>query len=114
MRFPPSGRNIPATLDVTIEENREIWRRRFGDIVRESEQRFHHGLLIERAGPAEITFRVTPSPSGICYEAVSSRVFGVPFPIRARAREEGGESSWEFEVQIDRIGSYRGKMEFVR
>jgi hypothetical protein len=47
------------------------------------------------------------------FEALSMRLCGVPLPIRVEATARGNDSSWEFEVRIQRIGSYRGVMEPV-
>jgi hypothetical protein len=42
------------------------------------------------------------------FESRAARLWGIPLPMRMEAWERGGDSSWEFEVTVAHIGSYRG------
>jgi len=110
--FPPS-QSVPVQLDIIVQENREVWIRRFGTAVRRSVQRAEGGLMVEAMGALRLYFGVFAFDSGIKLELVRARLLGIPLPLHIEAAERGRESSWEFEVTVGRIGSYRGSMELT-
>jgi hypothetical protein len=108
--FPASGDNIPAQLEVVSGDNEEVWIRSFGGAVRKSIQRLSGDLLLEIAGPVRVFFRVRVDDRGMRFESQRVLLWMIPMPVRVRARAGGGESAWDFEVEIARVGSYRGCM----
>jgi hypothetical protein len=67
-------------------------------------------LLVEAAGPLRIRFRLRSGERGMRFQSESARLWFVPIPLRIEAREWGDDSSWEFEVIVAGVGSYRGRM----
>lgn len=108
--FPPAGENIPVELEVTLRENEEVWTRRFGGSVRRSVQRRHRDLLLETVGPIRVLFRVLADDSGMRFECRGVRFWIIPLPVRVEGKASGDDSSWEFEVTVGSVGSYRGAM----
>lgn len=108
--FPPEGEQVPVRLDVLATEDEETWTRSFGGIVRSSTQWAAGGLLVEKAGPFRIAFRIRACEDGLRFESRRAEVWGIPVPLRVEASAHGGETSWEVEVEIAHVGSYRGVM----
>lgn len=106
--FPPSGENVPLQLEVVAGENEEVWIRRFGGAVRRSVQRCAGDLLREEFGPVRLFFRIHADDSGLRFIFLRARCWMIPLPIRVEAREWGVDTSWEFEVAVRGVGSYRG------
>jgi hypothetical protein len=106
--FPPEGECVPVTLAVRGTEDEETWTRSFGTLLRRSTQRALGGLLVEKAGPLRIAFQLRASQYGLDFESRRAHVWGIPVPLRVEASARGGEASWEIEVKIARVGSYRG------
>ena len=111
--FPPSGDDLPAKVEVMATDQQEVWTRQFGDGMLRSVQWIKGDLLVEAMGPLRIYFRVAACETGLRFQLVRARLLGMPIPLRIEATAMGGESSWEFEVKIAHVGSYRGVMEPV-
>jgi hypothetical protein len=109
--FPPAGDNLPAQLDVFATDDREVWTRQFGRVLRRSRQWIQGEHLVEAAGPVRVTFRVFLSGESMEFESVGARLLGIPLPLHVSATVRGAGAGWEFEVRIAAIGSYRGVME---
>jgi Domain of unknown function (DUF4166) len=108
--FPPAGERVPVRLEVDGADGRETWTRWFGTLMRRSTQRAEGGLLVEEAGPVRIAFRIRASESGMSFESQRAELWGIPVPLHIEAFLRGGELSWEVEVRIRHVGSYRGVM----
>jgi hypothetical protein len=108
--FPPSGDGIPVGLQVVASESQEIWIRRFGVTELRTVQRREGDLLLETVGPLRIYFRVFADPTGMRFQSQSARLWIVPILLRIEARVWGNDSSWEFQVTVAGVGSYRGTM----
>jgi hypothetical protein len=108
--FPASGDHIPTQLEVVSGEKEEVWIRRFGDVVRKSIQTQSGDLLLEKAGPVRVFFRLLAGDGELRFESERVLLWMIPVPLRVEARVRGGESGWEFEVTIAHVGSYRGSM----
>ena len=108
--FPASGDNIPAQLEVVSGENEEVWIRSFGGAVRKSVQTRSGDLLLEKAGPVRVFFRLLAVDGELRFESERVFLWMIPVPLRVEARARGGESAWEFEVTVAHVGSYRGSM----
>jgi hypothetical protein len=112
--FPQSGENIPLELQVVAGENKEVWTRRFGGTVLRTIQRRKDNLLLETFGPVRMLFRLFADETGMHFECRRVCLWAIPLPLRVEARARGDESSWEVEVTIRRIGSYRASLVPVR
>jgi hypothetical protein len=108
--FPQEGEHVPVRLDVFATQDDETWTRSFGGAVRSSTQWASGGLLVEKAGPLRIAFRIHASADGLTFESRRAEVWGIPVPLRVEASARGGETSWEVEVTVAHVGSYRGVM----
>ena len=112
--LPGAGDSVPMRLEVKEKEHSEVWIRHFGTAVRRSIQWSRGHLLIESAGPLRVSFRITGDESGMRFQSISARLWGIPVPLRINATERGTESAWTFEVTVRGIGGYRGEMVQVR
>ena len=108
--FPSSGDNIPVQLEVVSAGNEEVWIRRFGGVVRKSIQTQSGDLLLEKAGPVRVFFRLLAGDGELRFESERVLLWMIPAPLRVAARVRGGESGWEFEVTVAHVGFYRGSM----
>lgn len=111
--FPSAGEHIPMRLDVAATEDEEIWTRWFGEAMRRSTQRVVGDLLVETAGPVRIGFHIRATGAGMRFESRRARLWGIPVPLRIEASTRGVDSSWEVEVNVAHVGSYRGLMKVV-
>ncbi|HTM50429.1 MAG TPA: hypothetical protein VL285_17165 [Bryobacteraceae bacterium] len=111
--FPAPGERIPAELQVIAGENEEVWVRRFGTAVRKSVQRREGALLVETAGPVRVFFRVWVVENEMRFQSERVRLWIIPLPLRIDAYARGAGEGWEFDVQIRRVGGYRGSMKPV-
>jgi hypothetical protein len=109
-RFPAAGVNIPVRLHVTAGEHEEIWTRWFGNSMRRSIQWISGDLLVEKAGPIRIDFHVFADETGMRFESHTVTFWGIPVPLRAAAWARGDGASWEVEVTVQHVGSYRGRI----
>ena len=108
--FPPAGDNIALALEVISVGDSETWIRNFGGKLIRTLQWQNGKLLIEAMGAVRIAFRVQADESGMQFCSERARLWIIPIPLHVIARVRGGESSWEFEVIVERVGSYRGAM----
>jgi hypothetical protein len=106
--FPPSGDCIPLQLEVVAGEDREVWIRRFGEYVFETVQSKEGDFLLETVGPMHVLFRVSADSSGMRFESRRARWWIIPLPLRIYAEARGNESSWDIQVSVAHVGSYRG------
>jgi hypothetical protein len=67
-------------------------------------------LLLEKAGPVRVFFRLLSADGELRFESERMLLWMIPIPLRVEARARGGESEWEFEVTVAHVGSYRGSM----
>ena len=108
--FPPAGDNISLELEVLAGEYRETWIRNFGGKLVRTEQWQDGNLLVESMGLVRIEFRILADEAGMQFFSEHVRLWIIPIPLHVSARVRGGESSWDFEVNVNRIGSYHGEM----
>jgi hypothetical protein len=106
--FPASGEDIPLHLDVVAGEDEEVWTRRFGESVLQSVQCRRGELLLEAIGPVRVFFRVFGDSSGMRFESTRARFWRIPLPLKVRAEARGNQSSWDIQVTVRGVGSYRG------
>jgi len=108
--FPPSGDGISVRLQVIAGGNSELWIRSFGGVELRTVQWSEGELLLETAGPLRMSFRLFADEKGMRFEIVRARLWMVPIPLRIEAQIWGNDSSWEFQVTVAGVGSYRGTM----
>ena len=72
--FPPSGEKVPLQLEVVADENKEVWTRRFGKVMRRSVQRCAGDLLREEFGPVRLFFRIHADESGMRFITLRARL----------------------------------------
>lgn len=94
--LPDSGEAVPLLLRVTPHAGGERWRRSFAGRDFVTEQRAHAGtLLAERAGPAEMLFRLTAEGGALVYtqEGLALRAgrLRLRLPRRLAPRVEASE-----------------------
>jgi hypothetical protein len=106
--FPPSGDGIPLWLQVVPKGNQEVWIRRFGETVLQTLQRREGDLLLETFGPVRVFFRIFADHTGMRFQSQRARLWMFPVPLRIQAQTWGTDSSWEFQVTVACVGSYRG------
>jgi hypothetical protein len=111
LRFFPAG-ETSAALEVHAHDDREVWIRRFGKSIRRTVQTCDSGMLRESFGLLKIWFLLSADETGMRFSAHHARLCGVPAPIRVEAVTRAhGDASWEFEVKVHGLASYRGVME---
>ena len=101
---------MPMELRVVAGENEEVWTRWFGAVERKTVQRMEGDMLVEMAGPVRLLISVQGTDRGMRFRCVRARLFGIPIPIRVEADVSGDDDSWEFDVRVSGVGSYRGVM----
>jgi len=108
--FPSAGERVPMRLDVAATDEEEVWTRWFGGVARSSTQRVENGLLMETVGPVRIGFQIQVCEKGMQFHSRHAWFWGIPVPLQIEASACGGDSSWEVEVKVAHVGSYRGMM----
>jgi len=106
--FPPEGDDIPIRLEVSASDSREVWTRRFGDTALRTVQWISGEFLVESRGPVHMYLRVLAGETGMRFQSVRARCWGLPVPLRIEATTLGRESSWEIAVTVAPLGSYHG------
>jgi hypothetical protein len=107
-RLPTSVRDVPTTVHIDVQGEREVWTRCFGDArPMRSVLSAHRGLLVERLGLIAMTFRVVTRDGGINWELLRIAFLGVPLPRRwfqVHARSEYCERGYRFSVAARVVG----------
>lgn len=121
--LPRAGENVDVELTVTSDLEGETWRRRFGAdelLTRQWEER---GLLIERAGVLELSFRLSVSTGRLSFHQEGARlnVLGTRVPLPRWLAPRVAASAWEdgsmqvsVELSFPWVGvlcSYQGGIE---
>jgi Domain of unknown function (DUF4166) len=104
MGFPKAGIDVPVTLKVSIEGDRERWSRRFGDMSVESKQWEKDHLLIEEYGMNSFSSSVAVVGSDVIYEFQRAWLVGIPLPSWLSPRIDGlvtgEETGWRVVVRV--------------
>ncbi len=110
--LPPEGRSVPLTVTLAPQDGAESWSRDFGGHIFRSRQ-FAAGLqIMERIGPAKLTFEplVDPDTRSLSLRLSGVRVFGIPVPralwpaIKTREWQEGGRYRFHVEARLPFAG----------
>jgi hypothetical protein len=124
--LPRAGRNVPVTVSFHPDgRGGERWKRRFGARRYASTMRAGRGetLLIERIGPFDLFYRLTPQADGLCWQVTRWRFATLPLPTwtlpTIRCVESGAGERFFFDIDIafPMIGPvihYRGWLDLGR
>ncbi len=86
LRLPRSGEAVPVGLEIARQGAQERWLRRFGaaPLLVSSQRAAHGGVLLERYGPLELSFRVRVVLRALDLRSTGARIavgrFGVALP----------------------------------
>ena len=120
-RFPKPGAAVPTTVEFTVKDNVETWKRCFGGRSMISTQGVgrgrHDRLVVERFGPVAFGIAMTVEEGRLFNRPQCWSIFGIPMPqfllpggdIFEHA--EGGRFNFHVSVDaplIGRIVKYQG------
>jgi hypothetical protein len=105
LRMPKPGKDVPVTLRVVVEGERERWVRDFGGrCIVETVQWTEGGLLMEALGPTRFASELILDGPTLRYEFRRAWSLGLPLPRLLAPNIEGSvhalETSWRVDVQI--------------
>ncbi len=122
--FPATRARVPLTVNISVREGKEIWRRNFGGKVFFSRQwrgrGRYEGLLVEGFGPLSFGMAVEERAGELHLVPRRWDMFGLPMPAslmpRIVASEHGREGRFNFDVMIalpfvGLVTHYRGWLE---
>jgi Domain of unknown function (DUF4166) len=115
--FPRAGVDVPVILEVSVEGDRERWRRRFPGETVVSVQWERDQLLFERFGMNSFSCNLMIKGDELLYEFRRAWLAGIPLPSWASPRIEGvvkcEEDGWRvvtgvFAPVLGKILHYEG------
>lgn len=119
--LPPSGDDVPTTVEFVIAAKGEVWNRNFGGYPMSSRLTMRAGRLCERLGPMSFVFDLAVADGEIRWSTCSVRLLDLlPLPARwfaeVRCREREYQGRYEFLVEasmplIGRLIQYEGWLE---
>jgi hypothetical protein len=92
---PMTSATGPIRFELDAQQHHEVWTRHFPTRLMTSTMRREGPYLIERLGPARLTFRLEAEDGKLSMRLVRMHVLGVPCPAWARPRivaEETGDA----------------------
>jgi hypothetical protein len=99
--LPPTLKDAPIRIRIEIAGQRESWIRTYaGSHVMSSTLYGEGSALIERVGPAALTFRIIEREGGMDWQLQKVSMLGLPLPV-----------SW-FQISA-RVDSQRGRYHFL-
>lgn len=119
--LPPAGEQVPVTVEMTANEDGEIWRRRFGDFPLDTRVRPGKApaTIEETLGPVTATLRLVPDGTGVQQIPEGYRLLGLSLPgvlwpdLDVRESAEGGVYRFKVVMRLwgVLIQSYEGWLE---
>ena len=122
--MPPAGQDYPAIVTFSNRGDAEVLTRRYGDNRLETVQKQGVGkesvYLVEKFGPVGLLLKLHGNETGIRFEIVRVRVFGIPLARciwpTLDAHEWVEEDWYRFSVEIGlpvvgRIVRYEGRLQ---
>jgi Domain of unknown function (DUF4166) len=118
--LPRTANQLAIEVQITTNERAENWVRYFGDSrPMQSTLCARHGLLVERLGPAELTFRLRERDGGIEWSLVQISALGMRLPIRwfavtAYSGAHAGRYTFAIDAALRGIGRiirYEGELD---
>jgi hypothetical protein len=107
---PPALKNAPIQVRIEIKGDKERWMRTYAGTHRMSSTLFRHGsALVERLGPASLTFRLVARDAGIDWRLEYISMIGIPLPaswfqIFARVDVQNGRYHFLIDSTLRGIG----------
>ena len=106
--FPAAGRHVPVSVEFSVRDGVETWKRTFGGQSFVSVQSAGTGrndrLLVERFGPVKVSLGVIAEANGLRLVIRRWSLLGLPMPMALGPRGSGKESvqdgRFTFEVEI--------------
>lgn len=117
---PTKSARGPVLFEIEAGPDGEVWTRRFPSKTTTSRLRLADGSIVERHGPARLTFEVHETVGALEMRLVRLHLFGIPMPRvlmpQITAEEIGHADLLQFRVEatLPRAGvvaSYRGHLE---
>jgi hypothetical protein len=120
LRLPPPGEDIPVTLEVVPQGERELWVRRFGGECLRTLQWQEGEFLVEKTGPLLFVFCLCADEEGITFRFQHNRLEAFPRPhftalgVDAAVQSED-DQGWRILVHITlphlgRLTTYEGEV----
>ena len=118
--LPPALNNAPIAVRIHIEGDDECWIRTYArKHVMSSTLYKEGGALVERIGPAALTFRIIARNAGMDWQLQKVSMLGVPLPVtwfRISARIDVTQGRYHFLIDsalrgISRIVRYEGLLD---
>lgn len=108
--LPPALENAPIRVQIDIKDDKECWTRTYAGKHRMTSTLFRDGsCLVERLGPASLTFRLVERAAGIDWRLEHVSMFGIPlsarwFQISARVDVQNGRYHFLIDSTLRGIG----------
>jgi uncharacterized protein DUF4166 len=108
--LPPTLHNAPIRIRIDIVGDKERWIRTYaGRHVMSSTLYSDGGALVERVGPAALTFRIVERDTGMDWQLQKVSMLGIPLPaawfeISARVDMQHGRYHFLIDSSLSRIG----------
>ena len=118
--LPPALQNAPIRVEILIHGDKERWIRTYAGAHRMSSTLFRSGnWLVERVGPASLTFRVLAREGGMDWHLEQVSMLGLPLPVRwfqISARVDIQDGRYHFLIDsalrgVGRIVRYEGLLD---
>jgi hypothetical protein len=120
--LPPALVNAPIRVRIEIREHKECWIRTYSGRHRMSSTLYKEGNeLVERLGPAALTFRVMTRDGGMDWQLQKVSMLGLRLPAQwflVSARVDVSQGRYHFLIDsalrgIGRIVRYEGLLDVV-
>jgi hypothetical protein len=108
--LPPTLHNAPIRIRIDVAGDKERWIRTYAGRHIMSSTLYKDGsALVERVGPATLTFRIVERDSGMDWQLQKVSMLGIPLPaawfeISARVDMQQGRYHFLIESALRRIG----------
>jgi hypothetical protein len=118
--LPAEGRDVPVTVVIRADAERETWTRAFRGQRMGSTLHARDGLLEEHLGPATFLFRLDAADGAIVWTLEEVRALGVPLPaawfrgVTSRESADGPRYRFDVRAQLPIAGllvHYRGTLD---
>ena len=118
--LPPTLKDSPIRVQIEIAENQERWIRTYAGSHVMSSTLYKRGVtLVERVGPAALTFRIAARDAGMNWQLEKVSMLGIPLPakwfqISARVDAQGDRYHFLIDAAlygVGRIVCYEGLLD---
>jgi Domain of unknown function (DUF4166) len=118
--LPPALQAAPIRVRIDVQKDKERWMRTYsGTHVMSSTLYKSGGALVERAGPAALTFRVIARDAGMDWQLEKVSMLGIPLPAKwfeISARVDMQQGRYHFLIDsslswVGRIVRYEGLLD---